>query len=235
MKIVLYTHSDCKDVCIPFFGQLNKFMKDFEKVIFTNAIFDGIPNDYTVITYDNSCSYKDRIISCLKKINNGAILFIHEDMILYNMPDFDVLSEFEGLVLDKQADFIKLIKAGNFSADSLHKNLVRPPLDNLFSIQPTICLKENLEKIFSTVNANTIYEIERIISGVCIRLGLDKCYMASCDEENKRGTMHWDSKIFPYIATAVVKGRWNYLEYSNELENILQEYGIDKNKRGLFN
>jgi len=31
----------------------------------------------------------------------------------------------------------------------------------------------------------------------------------------------------------VVKGRWNLLEYKNELEVILNDYNINKNNRGI--
>jgi hypothetical protein len=45
--------------------------------------------------------------------------------------------------------------------------------------------------------------------------------------------MHWDSSIFPYIATAIVKGKWNIGEYEKELKPILDEWNIDVNVRGV--
>ena len=39
--------------------------------------------------------------------------------------------------------------------------------------------------------------------------------------ENKRGAHHYDSSVYPYIATAIVKGKWNVTEYKNELTNII--------------
>ena len=44
--------------------------------------------------------------------------------------------------------------------------------------------------------------------------------------------MHWDSKTFPYIATAIVKGKWNLSEYKQELGMILSSYKIDLGARG---
>jgi len=44
---------------------------------------------------------------------------------------------------------------------------------------------------------------------------------------------HWDSNIYPYIATAVVKGKWDYKCYFEELEELLKVYNINPNKRGI--
>jgi hypothetical protein len=51
----------------------------------------------------------------------------------------------------------------------------------------------------------------------------------------KRGDSHFDSKIYPYIATAIVKGKWNTKEYKLELEELSREYEIDLNDRGCIN
>ena len=45
---------------------------------------------------------------------------------------------------------------------------------------------------------------------------------------------HWDSKVYPYVATAIVKGKWNYSEYESELSSLHKEYNVDKNIRGEF-
>ena len=52
---------------------------------------------------------------------------------------------------------------------------------------------------------------------------------------NFRGGNHYDSNVYPYIATALVRGKWNINEYPNELGNILKNYNIEINKRGIFN
>jgi hypothetical protein len=48
----------------------------------------------------------------------------------------------------------------------------------------------------------------------------------------KSGLSHWKSDIYPYIATAIVKGKWNFSEYGPELEELLREYKIDPIARG---
>jgi len=64
----------------------------------------------------------------------------------------------------------------------------------------------------------------------CRELGIQGlvCYHG----EPKRGKYHHDTSVFPYIATALVKGRWNVSEYREELEPLLVEYNIDEHHRG---
>ena len=52
--------------------------------------------------------------------------------------------------------------------------------------------------------------------------------------EKKRGSHHYDSTIFPHIASASVKGKWNLSEYHNELSPLLEKYQINKNIRGVY-
>ena len=50
------------------------------------------------------------------------------------------------------------------------------------------------------------------------------------NNERKRGKNHWDSNYFPYIATAIVKGEWNFMEYKTELMEILTSNKIFTNR-----
>jgi hypothetical protein len=51
--------------------------------------------------------------------------------------------------------------------------------------------------------------------------------------EPRRGIYHYDSFVFPYVATAINKGKWNMTEYSNELNSIFETYGINPFDRGI--
>jgi hypothetical protein len=52
------------------------------------------------------------------------------------------------------------------------------------------------------------------------------------DGEERGGQMHFNSNVYPYIATALVSGKWNMSEYSLQLNKLFTEYNIDMNKRG---
>ena len=52
----------------------------------------------------------------------------------------------------------------------------------------------------------------------------------------KRGNTvggHFNSHSYPYIATAVVKGKWNHSEYSKELDIVFHKYDINPFERGI--
>lgn len=232
--IVLYTHTDYFDVCNVFFGQSEKYLKDYKKIIVINEYLEGIPKTYQTVLYDDKLPYRERLINSFEQIEDELILFLHEDMFLFDQPKDNIISEFSNLVLNGDADMIKLIKAGqNLKKSDIHGNLVFSPSDNMFSIQPTITKKNTLINLLMNTDANTIYEIEYRVSKVCLDMGL-KCFMSESEEDILRGMHHCDSIIFPYVATAIVKGRWNFLEYRKELTELLSEYGINEKNRGLF-
>ena len=52
-------------------------------------------------------------------------------------------------------------------------------------------------------------------------------------EEQLRGKAHYDSHIFPYTATAIIKGKWNNLEYSSEIKELMEMYNI-KSDREMY-
>jgi hypothetical protein len=52
--------------------------------------------------------------------------------------------------------------------------------------------------------------------------------------ERRRGIYHNDSSVFPYIATAINKGKWNYSEYEKELNTLFNIYNINPFERGII-
>ena len=61
---------------------------------------------------DLSSDYKNRIISCLETLNdNDIVLFCHEDMFLYEQPNYNLLKDFTMLISNNQCHSIKLIRA----------------------------------------------------------------------------------------------------------------------------
>jgi hypothetical protein len=62
---------------------------------------------------------------------------------------------------------------------------------------------------------------------------IDNTYkmLYSHQQEPRRGMFHYDSSVYPYVATAICKGKWNLSEYK-ELEQLLKDYNIDWRVRG---
>ncbi len=55
--------------------------------------------------------------------------------------------------------------------------------------------------------------------------------MAFEEGDSKRGMYHYDSSVYPYVATGVVKGKWYTSDYP-EMQAILNDYNIDVALRG---
>ena len=229
--IVLYTHTDMADVWVPFFGQFQKYMLgDYKFYTFINKEDNRIPENYTQIIYDDSLTYTERLKMCLPMVDEEILLFIHEDMILYSEPKHDLLDKYFNYISNNLAESIKLIYTGNSDKDYMPSQFDETLVVNSFAkfqIQPTIVRKSILEQLVDGVGPKTIWEFEEAIVGA----GMD--YMVKLGGEPRRGIYHYDSFVFPYVATAINKGKWNLIEYQKELNPIFEEYSINPFERGM--
>lgn len=234
MKLLLYTHTDCKDIWRIFFNQIDKYLPHVQKIILVNKDDSDIPVEYQKIFYNENLNYTKRVAQCLEQLHNETVLFIHEDMILFNNLNYNKINDFIELIEKDKADFIKLIKVDVGSDKTeYYPNLIKSPQELMFSVQPTICKSNKLKNIFSLFDCN-IWDFEKQVSIACLHFKYLNCFMASTDKDKKRGLFHYDSNIFPYIATAIVKGKWNYSEYKNELDIFFDKYKINKDERGII-
>lgn len=217
MKIILYTHTDVDWVYPIWFKQMNIYMNQFHKIIFINNGKDLKEKNTTIYEYDDKLAYKDRVYSCLENLDDDdVVLFNHEDMFLYAPPDYDKLNEMEKLVENNDVDLIKLLRNGDLLTQYNQYNYLYINYDG-FSIQPTIAKVKVLKNIFKNVQGDTIWSFETNSMSVVNNWGLTNLFIY--DNKPKRGLNHWDSAIYPYIATAIVKGKWNN-EYAKELNII---------------
>lgn len=220
MKILLYTHSDYSWVWKYWHQQTDKFLKNFQKICMINSN-SQFRDDYQLIKYDDKKDYRNRILSCLGTLDdNDIVLFCHEDMFLYDQPNFDLLKEFSNFILNEKCHLIKLIRAfDNLDKSNIHDKLYLNPKKQLFSIQPTLLKIKTLKHIYKSIPGNNIWEFESNTSEEYLKNIISLCsYDINLDK--KRGKFHYNSSTYPYICTAVVKGKWNYNEYRKELFEI---------------
>ncbi len=220
MKILLYTHSDYSWVWKYWHQQTDKFLQDFDKICLLNSN-SSFRDDYHVIKYNDELTYKNRILSCLNDIDdNEIVLFCHEDMFLYKKPNFEIIDDYINLVKNDNCELVKLIRAfENLDKSNLHKKLFKNPDKQLFSIQPTIIKIKTLKHIYKTVPGENIWEFEANTSKKYLKDLISLCSFDP-DVDKKRGKFHYDSSVYPYICTAVIKGKWNFKEYKKELFEI---------------
>jgi len=231
---VFYSHYDYSDIWPLMFGQSEKFLKNKKKYLITNKICDFDVKDWNVILYNDEHKYQQRVYESLEKIEEEIIIFHHEDMFLLSEPNWEQIENLIHIVRKDEMNIIKLIKASyNNSPEQKTKNpnLFYNSNNLLFSIQPSIIKRQSLINIYKHTMGSSIWEFEMNSNNLVEFMKYSSCYYFE-GTEKKRGLYHWDSTIYPYIATAVVKGKWDFQCYQEELKSILNEYKIDKNIRG---
>ena len=230
---VFYSHYDYSDIWPLMFGQSKKFLSNKKKYLITNKIEKDTPDDWSVIFYDDKKSYQERVYESLSNIEEEIIIFHHEDMFLIDNPNWKIMNNLINLINSGEIDLIKLIKASYDDQEHYicKNNIHYNPNNLLFAIQPTIIKKENLIRIYKHTKGENIWQFEKNSNMLINYLGYSSCYYHE-GTENKRGMFHWDSNVYPYIATAVVKGKWDYESYPNTLKQLHHEYEINPTTRG---
>lgn len=242
---VLYTHTDYADCWPIYFGQVNKLGNLFEKnYVLVNRIDSRIPTYFEQIVYDESLAYTDRLRTSLERVESELIFFEHEDMILYDVPEVTQLIAYANLIKKKRVDklnpnrfdSIKLVRGGRFFSRKVRKRgtkslrAISRISPWIFSIQPSFWLRNSFIELLSQHNDTQIWKFEKDAQKTMRSF---KFRVATVFERtSKRGTYHFNSKIYPFIATAIVKGKWNTLEYNEELTEFSEEYRVNLNLRG---
>jgi len=227
IPLLVYTHSDYEDVCKILFAQIEKYLPNQRVIVACNQKIDIIPNNYEFIEYDDSKIYTDRLMEILSHFKNETILFQHEDMILYNQVNKELLNKYGEYVESDIVDSIKMNYIRGIDKVSEFDNTLIANEYSKFSIQPTIIKTNTLINLIQQNEPLNIWEFEKRVP----MIGTN--YIAKIGGEAKRGLLHYDSMIYPYVATAIVKGKWNMNEYTKELDTMFKEYGINPFERGI--
>lgn len=235
--LIIDTNSNYGDAWKPCFGRLQKHFPNIKKYVFTDPTDYEFPEGFHPITYDNSESYRNQFLSCIEQVPEEFIFYSSEDYILYDDVEEAYAAKLvDFLERDPLLDFIKLIRGpenlnGLYTPFCPELFIIDPADSNFFAQQASIWRTRSFEKIFkASPPENTRMQHEPGGSAICRSLAIQglQCYTG----ERKRGLFHYDSSIYPYIATAIVKGRWNVSEYEPELKKVFDEFGIDPSVRG---
>jgi len=231
MVEIVYTNKNCSDVFIPFYKQNRKYSKYPLKVI--SDYIPKVDSNVEIYTYENSDPYYVVWTEALKKFKSDYFIYLQEDFFLYSNVDTEKLNEYRKILETTDYSFVRLLKSGQLNNKMIYKNIyeIESTNVNIFSMQATIWKTADFIKIMNSVKENKWLENDNYRNKI-IELKLKGLY--NYNGEPKRGSNHYDSITYPYIATAVVRGKWNYKEYKKELEPILLENKIDIKHRGLF-
>jgi len=235
LAIITNTHSKNGDLWIAHVQQIKKYL-DQPHYFFT----DKEPKKalgVTVVTYSKEDKFRTQFLKCLESVDEEFCLYLNEDYLLYESPDIEKLREYVNILRkNDRLSFIRLAKGID------HFNIpYSPTLQYLdcrnpyfFSQTASLWRTSHLRAIHQhgpdlhIAGHKMEQQFETAAADVCRSLGIQGLYHH--DGEPKRGLHHHDSKVFPYIASALVKGDW-CSEYKEELKALLELYDIDESTR----
>lgn len=231
ISLLTYTHSNCSDVHPIYLDSIEKYFNGIcHYILCDKSIGDIRVNE---VLYDENTSYSDQILFGLSKLDTEYLIYSQEDYILFDFVNKDIIEKYITLMNeDKNISFIRLINTG-LKGDENGYNTDLTIIDSnheyFFSTQVTIWRKKHLEKMFQLSKTKHISEESNNSPYLKYIGALGLCTNLKGDKVGE----HYNSVIYPYIAAAIIKGKWNFSEYGDKLDSLLNEYKIDKFKRGL--
>lgn len=243
---ITHTHHECSDLWIPYINEMKRFMplvfEKFNHVYMVNSSRHN--NDArnvfgdSIYFYDEALAYPSRMLNMLRNMQcegHQYALIDHEDMFLFNVPQVFAISDAFKIMTKRHIDCIKFSRSTNCVAsqnsdcnDLMHISLES---DWIFSVQPSIWKISSYIEILEQHPKVNIWQLETLAQNTVKILNLDICYLSGLGQ--KRGLYHYDSSIYPYIATALFKGKWVVNEYPNELQKVFVRYNINPRIRGF--
>lgn len=231
LAFILYSNSSLKWIWDVFFRELEKYFPiECSKYFFTNDSLSE-NKEFQSVIYKDSDKYIKRLRDCLDSVKEDYVLIHHEDMIFYDDVDLEQFAYyFEILKSNEEFSYIKMLRGGISQKypEKYSEGVFKLQNDEiyLFTVQPAIWKKSDLIKILDESINNSIYEMENGSSKYMMENEY-KCLFAWNElEDKKRGLYHWDNSKYPFIATALVKSKWNDSEYDMEIKNIKLEYDL---------
>ena len=232
ITLLTYSHSNCSDIHLMYLDSIEKYCNYIpHNILIDKPIRDSRVNE---IIYENDSNYYEQMLLGLTKIDTEYLIYSQEDYILFNKIDEEKINQYILLMnSDKNILFIRLINAGlNGNEKEYNNEFVIIDKDNeyYFSTQITIWRRDILIEMFKLSKIKIIGD-EPLNSPYLKKLnGIGLC--TKLKGEKIGG--HYNSVIYPYMATAILRGKWNYSEYGDKLKSLISEYKIDKNIRGII-
>ena len=231
-----YTHSEYRDVFGLYNAQMSRYMPDIiPRFVTSDRLLPEYTTQSSFVQYNDSLPYSSRLLEALGKIPSYEfILFDHEDMFLYSEPDLETLCLHYRELASGAFDYIRLVKSTNckyvpvVGCPYLYSLLPRSKW--IFSIQPSFWRRRALMSVLEQGLNLGIWDLESKSQVVVRRAGIQSGFSHRAGQ--RRGMHHYDNDIYPYVATAIGKGRWNLAEYSEELLPLLSQHGINPEYRG---
>jgi hypothetical protein len=234
--IITYTTSKYRDVWDMHFGQLTQHAASLKSYAFSDEESDQIwrYGDHKLVTYNESDPYWKQYTDCLSSVEEDYVIYSQEDFILFSDVLYDRIERLRNFLHETDYDYVRLIRCG-YSTPLSHKvkeDIYEVDMNSsdAFSMQATLWKKSSLEKLYRHVKSEKWLESEAWNSGAR-QVGLKGTFIYN--GEKKIGAFHYDSIVYPYVCTAINRGKWNVDQYPDVMMHMFQKYDIDPSIRGV--
>lgn len=225
LTIWLNTHSKYADCWPLFFGQLEKHWPGHPQLVASTdnqsfGLFSGCEYRF----YDSRAPFGQQYLQGLSYVQTEYVLPLLEDFILFGDVDAAMIEEGIEFAGGREVRLTKVTTGRPVHA--LQEGERWREREDIFTMQATIHRTDSLlADAVKGRHVKTPWEWEEFHAKT----------MRPCVEPvthgAKRGRSHYQSLVFPYIATALNKGFWSTTCY-HELKPLLKQYGIDPAVRG---
>ncbi len=229
--IITYTNSTCRDVWPIYFGQLSKHAPWLNSYVFSDV--DPRYENHAFVAYDASKPYYGQWTECLKHVKEEYVIYAQEDFVLYDDVSQDRFRKFVDYINVTEYDYVRPIRCGfdnslRHVCDNYYE--VDSSTDDAFMMQITLWKKSRLRDVYLTAKS------EKWLEGKHWRdaaRALNVKGVFTYNGEPKRGAYHYDSKDYPYVCTAISRGKWNLHQYGNILMPLFKLYNVNYLARGI--
>jgi len=236
ITLFTYTHTNCKDLWEPYLDSLDENFPEVESVVAANELYEDCGR-HRFCAYNDDENYCNEIVRCLREqVHTDFFIYMQEDFFLLSKPNVLALNRYTEFLSQSTASFVRLIKCGDVTNIPVKDDLywvTNPGTPHVsmtaYSMQPTLWKKTDFIKLYLKAGCQKFKENPRYISALN-ETNMNGGY--AYNGEPLRGQNHHDSNVFPYVATAIVRGKWNTLEYPKEMKVLFDRYNIDPSTRG---
>jgi len=236
IALITYTNIKYSDVWPMHFGQLTLYASNVKSYAFSNqeSISKWDTKDHQLVTYKDSDPYWKQYIGCLESIQENFVIYSQEDFILFSEIDYESISRYREFLSLSDYDYVRLIRCGyqtpldRHVVDDIYE--VHMETNDAFSMQATLWKKSSIKKLYEHVKSEKWLESDAWNNGAR-DLGIKGTLIYN--GEPKIGAAHYDSKVYPYVCTAINRGKWNVDQYPEIMKKMFQKYNVDPNIRGI--
>lgn len=240
LAITTWSHSSYSDIWPMYYGQFEINAPFFKHYMFINKHTQKIPKYCSEIINNENNKFSQRLCYSLDKVSEKNIIWMQEDFVFYDKVKKTEIEEINNFLNESDYSFVRLMKSGVEGGKSINKNLsiyeIPYNCNYFYCLQAAIWKKKDLHHLFKTYRPKNMMDAELYGSQTMRGLGMKGCYVYK--GEDKRGNLHYDSSVYPYISTALHGGshgkpaKWQTSLYKKELSELFLKYEIDPNKRG---